>query len=388
MLPFDQPDRRPMRPPLLGLGLALLVVLSSVAVALGAAPTKNSPTPTMSKATDAYSDSTAHPCDDFLCVNYALVAYSSTAPWPTNLATAAHAAIGDVNDSRVARTPLYVKTSSSVATLKIYYGGTTVAGICGTTSALACRNGLNIYVAKSHAATWVKYCQIEDVTSCYDIGNILTHEIGHRQGLAHYPSIDGHAGQDGIGEACDAGYFGPGAATTIMQCAQRKKGVADYTQHFYGTCDNATLQMLWGLYTSANKIPMCPGLTRRTTALTLSFVKGASQATFTANLKLALPGTYSFWTGLAYQDVAILYENSALSSRAVQLQVLSGGSWVVLGNMTAAGSGTYTYTRNLPSVSSTYRAVLPSPATDNLLTDTSSSVVVPGAPCTIPPCPI
>jgi len=369
-------------------GFFVLLVAVNTAVVLAAAPTKNSPTPTMGKAGDAYSDATA-PCDDFLCVNYALVNYASTTPWPSGLASAANAAITDINNSRVARTPLYVKTSASIATLKIYYGGTEVAGKCTETTALACRNGLSIYVASSHVMSWVKYCQIEDVTGCYDIGNILTHEIGHRQGLAHYPSIDGHAGQDGIGEKCDASYFGPGASITIMQCAQRKKGLAGYTQHFYGTCDNATLQMLWGLYTSADKIPLCPGLTRRTTALTLSFVKGASQATFTANLKLALPGTYDFWAGTAWQnDVPILYENSPLSGRTVQLQVLSGSSWVTLGSMTAAGSGTYTYTRTLPSTNTTYQAVFAAPTNDNLAADTSNQVSVPGAPCTLPPCPI
>lgn len=96
---------------------------------------------------------------------------------------------------------------------------------------LGCADGSNhaawkIWIRKSPSRPW---CQVSNVTGCYDLERVLIHEAGH---------IGGYLGHN----TADNNYL-----DTVMTIAPPKKGESGYNIHHLQRCDEATMQLLYGV---------------------------------------------------------------------------------------------------------------------------------------------
>jgi hypothetical protein len=119
-------------------------------------------------------------------------------------------------------------SAAGAGTIKV--ADSTGLAACDTvTYWLGCADGSNhsawkIWLRKTPSHPW---CQVSNVTGCYDLERVLIHEVGH---------IGGYLGHN----VADTNYL-----DTVMTVAPPKKGVSGYNIHHLQRCDEATMQLLY-----------------------------------------------------------------------------------------------------------------------------------------------
>lgn len=111
----------------------------------------------------------------------------------------------------------------------VVFADTTSVAACNAIAWLGCASGSGsagwtIWLRKTPSHPW---CQLSNVTGCYDIERILIHEAGHIGGFLDHNTADNS-------------YL-----DTVMTIAPPKKGEAGYNIHHLQPCDEAAMQLIY-----------------------------------------------------------------------------------------------------------------------------------------------
>ncbi len=285
---------------------------------------------------------------------------------PASLRTAIRAAADDATTTRASRAATFAYDSAG--SNPIGYGAGNTCGPNG----IACftRNaptGFTMWFREQgHPFDWgsLRWCQTyaDPPNGCFDAETIALDEFGHVEGLGHH-----------VNYADDRDY-----GDAAVQTVSRAKPTAGWDMHHFGRCDSATLQREYDVATASTKLSTCLDLsTVLTLAASPASVAYGGTTTLTATLRIVSLAEYDRLRG------------NPLSSRSVSLQRRSPGSatWVTVGAMTAAASGTYKLAVRLQGATE-FRAVFKTPTDEGVNGDTSGTVSVSVGACTSAPCPL
>lgn len=323
----------------------------------------------------ATSPAAAHGPDPQLGTSGRLWAQDQSVPytWPSGqvppawMATSIDAGAADAGASRKARAATFVRASGAAS--RIAYGG---AHPCFS-YAIACmdRSGVPTSFAmwfRPHGTVldWgtLRWCQglttIAD--GCYDAENIALDELGHVEILGH------HANYADGSDFLDA----------VVQASPHTRPKAGWSEHVFGRCDVARLQMEYRLRSPADKLSTCLQLA---TVLTLSpsstSISVGGSVRFTARLTIAALSSARNLAG------------DPLSGRTVTLQrrVVGSTTWGTVTTMaagTTAGSYAATFA---PTATYEWRALF-LPSGDGALSSASPAVRVSVSGCPPSGCPV
>ncbi len=282
------------------------------------------------------------------------------------IASAIKAAAADATASRGSRaaTVAYASTGPNL----IGYG---VGATCGV-NGLACftrdaPNGFTMWLREQgHVFDWgtLKWCQSYTVapTGCYDAETVALDEFGHVEGLGHH--INAADGSD--------------YADAVVQTYSRTMPKVGWDMHTFGSCDVATLQLIYDVQSWASKYSTCNGLA--TTLTLIAPVQAAYQTT------ISVVATLKVTDDAAYQRLGA----NPLSARLVTLQTRALGStvWLSAGTM-ATGTSSGTYTKALRVTADLQvRAVFVTPIDEGLVGSISVAAKIDVGACRIAPCPL
>ena len=323
-------------------------------------------------ATGPLSTASAHGPDPVLgggrfAQNQALLFdWRSGAAPPAALKTAIRAAAADATATRASKAATFAYDADGPN--PIGYG---VGATCGP-NGIACftRSAPNSFTMwfreQGHVFDWgtLKWCQsyANPPNGCFDVETIALDEFGHVEILNHHVN---YADERDYGDA-------------VVQTISRAKPEAGWNMHRFGRCDIATLQREYDVPNTTAKYSTCLDLS---TTLTIA----ASPASIAYN------GTTTLTATLKVTDLAayVRLGGNAVSGRTVSLQRRAVGTttWIAVGTMAVGSSGTYSLAIRLQSATE-FRAVFKTPTDEGLNGDTSPTVVVTVAGCSVPPCPL
>ena len=285
---------------------------------------------------------------------------------PATLRTAILAAAVDVTESKRSRAGTFV--FDAAAANPIGYGAGATCGVNG----IACftrtlPNRFTMWFrAQGHVFDWgtLKWCDTYATppNGCYDVENVALDEFGHIEGLAHHVNYND-----------DRDY-----ADAVVQTYSRTKPNAGYNAHRFGVCDVATLQRIYDIQVSTQKISTCLDLA---TVLVIS----ANPTSLLRGQSTRLTATLRIADQAAYERLRL----NALTTRVVSLERRDYGTttWYPAGTMTPGNTGTYTLDE-LVSVTTEFRAVFRAPSDEGLRGDLSPVLKVTVTGCARPPCPL
>jgi hypothetical protein len=286
---------------------------------------------------------------------------------PSAFRTAINAAANDANTTRRSKAPTFVYASDGKSPIGYGAGAT-----CGP-NGIACfsrdaPNGFTMWFRQQgYVFDWgsLKWCQSYDKppNGCYDVENIALDEFGHVQILGHH-----------VNKADQSDYL-----DSVVQTYSRTKPNDGWDAHALGRCDVATLQMKYDVTNSSTKLSTCLDL-----ATTLALTPSAATIPYGTNVTL----TATF--RIADQSGYGRLRNNGLSNRIISWQRRAAGTttWTTVGEMTAAGTGTYTVTVALKAATE-FRAIYKATTAEGLRKAESPTVKVSvSGTCTGSTCPL
>lgn len=273
---------------------------------------------------------------------------------PSWAAAEIDAAAADVARTKKSRAATFTRVSS--ASSRIYYGATVPCSSYG----IACMNrtGVPDYFAgmwfRPHnwPFDWgdLKWCQAlaEIANGCYDVENVALDEFGHIELLDHHVNY------------ADERDF----TDSVVQFAARSRPKEGWSQHDFGRCDVARLQLEYELESSSKPVSTCLNLAAVLTISAPTSVLKGGNGRVTGTLRITTSSTARRLAG------------DPLSGRTIALQrrPLSSSTWSTIGTMvptTTAGSYGYTVTVDQTA---DYRLVFADPVTEGLTGATSGVV--------------
>jgi hypothetical protein len=282
---------------------------------------------------------------------------------PSIIRTAIRNAASDSNATRASRAPTFVYDAAGPSVIGYGTGTCGVNGIgCFTRDA---PNDFTMWL-REHGRVYdwgtLRWCQISNTTGCYDAETVALDEFGHVAILGHH-----------VNYSDDRDY-----TDAVVQTYSRTKPKAGYDMHVYGVCDTARLQLEYDIPTASAPYSTCLDVP---TILTLTSSPASvgyrGTATLTAVLKVV--------TDTAHRRLS----GNPVSKRTVRLQARTVGTttWSTIATMTPTSpTGSYVASRILIAATD-FRAVFSTPSAEGLIGDTSPTVRVSVAPCTID-CPL
>lgn len=285
---------------------------------------------------------------------------------PAALRTAILAAALDVTESKRSRAATFV--FDAAAANPIGYGAGATCGVNGIacfTRTLPDRFTM-WFRAQGHVFDWgtLRWCDAYTTppNGCYDVENVALDEFGHIEGLAHHINYSDNR------DYTDA----------VVQTYSRTKPSTGYDAHRFGVCDVATMQRIYDVQVSWQRISTCLDLGTVVVlqAAPTSLLRGQT-ARLTATLRIVDEAAYG------------RLRNNLLSKRVVSLERRDSGTstWYPAGTMTPGDSGTYTLDATV-SVTTEFRAVFRTPTDEGVRGDVAPYVKVTVTGCSRPPCPL
>ncbi len=284
---------------------------------------------------------------------------------PSIVKTAIRAAATDSNASRASRAATFVYDAAGAS--QIGYG----TGTCGA-------NGIGCFTrsAPTSFTMWLRehgrvfdwgtlrWCQMQSTPTngCYDAETIALDEFGHVEVLGHHVNF-----------ANESDY-----TDAVVQTYSRTKPETGYNMHTYGVCDTATLQIKYDTPAASSPYSRCLDLV---TGLTL----GANDTSIAYGATVTLTSVMRVATDTAYGRLSA----NPISGRTVRLQRRNAGAttWTAAATMTATSpTGSYVASQRLVTTTE-FRAVFSTPTNEGLRGDTSPTIRVTVAACTIH-CPL
>ena len=278
---------------------------------------------------------------------------------PTAIKTAIKDAAADSNATRASRAAIFTYDSGGSSLIGYGTGTCGVNGIgCFTRSAPTSFTMWLREHGRSYEWGTLRWCQIQNVTGCYDAETIALDEFGHVEVLGHHVNF-----------ADDRDY-----TDAVVQTYSRTRPQVGYDMHEYGVCDIATLQVQYDIPGASSPYSTCLDIA---TTMSLSFpstsVAYRTRVTATAVLRVATTSAYGKLSA------------NPVSQRAVVLQARTVGSssWYVVGTMAPSSpTGSYVASTNLVATTD-FRAIFTAPSNEGLRSVTSATVRVTVTPCSI-----
>jgi len=298
--------------------------------------------------------------------------WQSGAVPPSWMASAIDDGAADIGVSKASRAATFSRTSSSAS--EIAYGGAVPCDSYG----IACMNRSG--VPDSFAGMWfrpygwpfdwgtLRWCQGQSTPTngCYDAENVALDEFGHIEMLGHHVNLSDES------DFTDA----------VVQFAARSRPKDGWDEHVLGRCDQARLQLEYGLSSSGDRVSTCLSL-----ATSLSLI--ASATTINIGSSVRMTGTFK----VASASAARTLSGDPLSGRTITLQRRLPGatSWSTFGTLAGNSTpGSYGLTIS-PSTTYDYRLLFTAVSGDGILGATSATARVaviscPTAPTRLAPC--